>query len=219
MRQMAENIARRANKEDGVADRLWQGRFRSVPLLDETALLACAAYVDLNPVRASMAETLEQSDFTSLQDRIASEKASRAKRPRRRSRKGRKRMRELQRRDGWLAPVYTNPRGGPGPQASRSGRRASDKGFLPIHLPAYLELVDWTGRQLARGKRGRIPDRCAPILERLGLSRETWCELAGNFGRLFRRVAGRPASLAASAERGGVSQRRSSGGAALLAGT
>jgi len=34
-------------------------------LLAETALLACAAYVDLNPIRAAMAQTLDASDFTS----------------------------------------------------------------------------------------------------------------------------------------------------------
>ena len=48
----------------------WQSRYRSVRLLDETALLACAAYVDLNPIRAALAETLEQSNFTSVQRRI-----------------------------------------------------------------------------------------------------------------------------------------------------
>jgi hypothetical protein len=62
----------RANREDHELGKFWQSRFRAVRLLDEAALLACAAYVDLNPIRAAMAETLEQSDYTLVQRRIQS---------------------------------------------------------------------------------------------------------------------------------------------------
>jgi REP element-mobilizing transposase RayT len=71
MRVLNERIARRANKEDGVKGRFWEGRFKSRPLLDEGALLACMAYVDLNPVRAGLAETLAESEFTSIAARLA----------------------------------------------------------------------------------------------------------------------------------------------------
>ncbi|GAD79805.1 transposase [Vibrio ezurae] len=70
MKELNFEISCRANKEDNCKGHFWESRFKSQALLDHSALLSAMAYVDLNPVRAGMAQTPENSEFTSFKARL-----------------------------------------------------------------------------------------------------------------------------------------------------
>ena len=176
MRCTSEVIARLANAQDECTGRFWEGRFKATVLPNEEAIAACMAYVDLNPIRAGLAATPEASDFTSVQERIADAEAS--------SEVTSPDVQDVRveqgPKAGWLSPVPLNP-----PRRKvrerRTARRCSNKGCLPMSLPEYLLLVEWTGRQLHSGKRGYIKSDIPPLLERLGTTNELWLELVRNF--------------------------------------
>jgi len=193
---LAENIARRVNKEEKNSGRFWAGRYKMSRILDETALLAVAIYVDLNPIRAGVATTPETSRYTSAYDRIHAERSSRRSGSRCSSL-----SQESTRDDRWLSPIPLED--GQSKRQSAPQHRASNLGFLPLTTDQYLSLLDWTGRQVRRDKRGSIPAELAPILERLQIVEEQWLETVLNFGRTFRTAAGRLESLVAEAARRG----------------
>lgn len=101
-----------------------------------------------------------------------------------------------------MSPVEINERDDAvGADVDSSGRRASKKGFLAVSMLSYLELLDWTGRQLHREKCGSVPSHLAPILSRIGLDSHAWCDLVRKFGRTFKRAAGTAESLCEEATR------------------
>ena len=191
MRLLCQYIAMRANAEDGEGlGKFWQSRYKAVRILDEETLLACAAYVDLNPIRAALAKTLETSDYTSVQRRITSisqtiEKSSAPTDI------------VLIRSDAFLSPIAIEERTDPiGPQPSRNKKRCSDKGFLAMCEADYLTILDWLARNTVAGKQGSTPVAAPEIFERLGIDSATWSTMAKEFGRSFKNVAGKPTSIA-----------------------
>jgi REP element-mobilizing transposase RayT len=69
MKSLSEFIARRANAEDKIGGKFWEGRFRCQALLSEKSILAAMTYVDLNPVRAEIAKGISTSRYTSVKRR------------------------------------------------------------------------------------------------------------------------------------------------------
>lgn len=193
MAKLNEFISRKANKEDGVPGRFWEGRFKSTRLDDAAAILACMTYIDLNPVRAKMSESLQDSEYTSAQDRYVAELArQRVAEYRKRRRKG-----EIlsERQESLLAA------------ARQRAKRAdwllaldrADSPLRGITESAYLELADWTGRQIRTDKRGRIPDHILPILQELDIHTKRWVRTVEKYGSLFHRLVARTETMAQAA--------------------
>jgi REP element-mobilizing transposase RayT len=148
-------IALRANGEEACTGRFWQGRFKSQALKDESALLACMVYVDLNPVRAGIARDLESSDFTSIQDRI----------------------RRVQKK---LATARNKPQLMVFDEVEKQGR---DLAAIPFRYRDYLQLVDWHSRAAYPRKPGAVNEKPARLLNTLGLNAWQWALLSKEIGK------------------------------------
>ncbi|MGB2741984.1 MAG: transposase, partial [Cognaticolwellia sp.] len=140
MRYINEGVARAANQEDDCKGRFWEARFKSQALLDEAAIVACMAYVDLNPIRANIAKTPETSKHTSVKLRCEQAKASQQD--------------NINKQPSTLMPFVGNP------------RENMSKG-LSFDLKDYLQLIDVTGRSIREDKHGFIEQSQPEILKRL----------------------------------------------------
>ncbi len=176
MRCLNEHIARMANAEDQCTGRFWEGRFKSQALLDETALLMVMAYVDLNPVRAGLAESIETATFTSGQQRLAAVMENETT--------------CLQRRAPRLLPFVESMRHNP------------TEG-LPFNIQDYLDLLDTTGRQVHPMKRGVILATTPTLLLSLGVSSGEWLKNITTLHTRYRLFIGAPHRLSTLARKHG----------------
>jgi hypothetical protein len=170
MRNLNEHIARKANAEDNCKGRFWEGRFKSQALLDGKAVLTCMAYVDLNPVRAKMVESIQSSQYTSVFERIhdkASDVDNKEKLP------------------------FT-----PKPLLGFIGNETknSPKG-IAFSLLDYLNLVEETGKVIRADKRGSLNENACALLIQLGIESDDWLQLAEHFGKQYHQAVGSLAAL------------------------
>lgn len=167
-----ESLSRQANAEDDCTRRFCEGRFKSQALLDEQALLTAIAYVDLNLVRAGMAELPETSDYTSIQERPGCKPAMQS--------------------DQCLSPV-------PQPWCKHRSCLLTPPGVYPgPFLWAGRTMPSWW---IGRGgwcictKKAAVADSPA-LLARLGLDGEAFIAMAATFLREFGPAVGTPAHMA-----------------------
>lgn len=180
MRCLNERIARDVNAEDECAGRFWEGRFKSQALLDEGALLSAMVYVDLNPVRAGVACTPEESEFTSIYERI--QHISRhLKAPKQKSNKQLKREK---------LEIYNNL-SQPRTLVPFANVLANQSHTIDFKLSDYLELVDYTGRVIREDKEaGAIPERLVSIFDRLQFKPTNWISFVQSVGSKFSHAVG-----------------------------
>lgn len=192
MRCLNETIARLSNREDDVKGRFWEGRFKSQALLDEGAILAAMVYVDLNPIRAKVAMTPEESEFTSIYERIqmVAKQMQKNKQIQNNNAAGLSEEKIARECDNMDQPSslmsFTN--------GQIKGPIIADK--LDYKLSDYIQLVDLTGRILREDKRGAIPDFLSPIFSRLNLSSNGWFDMMKNLEKNFYYAIGHAVVLA-----------------------
>ncbi len=172
MKSLNEYVARKANDEDECKGRFWEGRFKCQKLCDQSAVLSCAVYIDLNPIRAELAATPEESIYTSAYERINALKRQRNER-------------QTFEPELWLAPLQNTK---------------NKKGFLGIPLATYLTILDLSGKEIKKGKRGKIPSTLAPILQRIGIIPEHWIETCNFCRKWFSSAIGNSDSLSIFAQ-------------------
>lgn len=169
MKFLNEHIARAANNEDKCTGHFWEARFNSQGLPTNEALLACMVYVDLNPVRASIAKTPESSDYTSLQERI-----KHAFNPK----VAIKEQIDNKQLCHFNIPIK--------PLAPFLGNGNTNLSNIPFSFKDYLLLVDWTGRAVRNDKRSAINENLPPILTRINTNNEEWLIQATGFEKWYR---------------------------------
>jgi hypothetical protein len=210
MGALCENIARRCNSEDQVSGKFWESRYSCRNLAEESAILVCGIYVDLNPIRAGEARVPEQARHTSAYDRIEGRKWRRfagGDDAATGEKTGTTATAGEMPPDGWLCELTllsgleADVRMG---TASCTPWRASDKGILPVSLDDYLKLLDWTGRRIRSDKRGAIPNDLAPILDRLRINSSAWLDSVEHFEKRFGRSVASAARLADRAADAGL---------------
>ena len=207
IRQLSQYMGIRCNDEDQITGHFWEARFGMTRLLDEAAVLACLAYVDLNPLHAHLTDCLEGYPHVSIGERL--------------------RTLDDQAIDtaGWLAPIALSEETSRRPvkvvnrlsreQLAAELQSQQDRllGCLPMDLQQYAALLRWLATRDRKQPAGDGEDEprraaCPELLRQFRLDPREFADLVRGFGRRFCTAAGCPASLQREAERRGKRRLR-----------
>ncbi len=174
MKSLKEPLARLANKNDGTRGAFWEKRFQSIAILDDEALLATCAYIDLNPLAAGIDLAPENSPHTSIRQRVDHAKAQdnweEIKKGIASSFHGSRAAGNIE-QDHWLCPVedrralHANSK-----DESLTPREGMLEGYS---LASYFLLIDYTSRLYRKGK-AIVSQELDGIFDRLGTTPEVW---------------------------------------------
>jgi hypothetical protein len=166
MKCLKEPLSRMANREEKTRGAFFEGRFKSVAILDDEALLATCAYIDLNPVAAGLSAVPEAGEHTSIKQRVEHIKARGRVKDVKAAERGSVAARAKSSRledSLWLCPIE-----------DRRGVDSSREGMLEgFTLGNYLLLVDYTGRLFREGK-ASISRELSAVFSRLGSDADSW---------------------------------------------
>jgi hypothetical protein len=198
MGRLNEFIARSANKEDNVKGKFWESRFKSQTLLDDAATAACMAYVDLNLIRAGLASSPEDCNFTSIQERIRtwyhdsitsppipppqiSLPLTSPSQPPNTTTLSSSALYPIFSLNStpastcWLCPIQSDP---------------LRRGILHLTAPEYFILLNHSARMLRSNNLMPLHADIIPILLRLRANPDAWIDTISHFGSKFRLAAG-----------------------------
>ncbi len=166
MKCLKEPLSRLANKAEKCTGAFFEGRFKSIAILDDESLLSVNAYIDLNLVAAGLAATPETSPHTSIKERLAHVESQVRVEDLKEALRGSvaaSRVAGGLEEKLWLVPIE-----------DRRGLDSNREGMLAgFTLGNYLMLVEYTGRLVREGKASISAD-VADIFERLGFSTDAW---------------------------------------------
>ena len=181
-------LSRMANKEDNCSSHFWEGRYKSIPLLDRAALISCTVYVDLNPIRAGAADNIQNAQHTSIRKRAAAyaaqhslEITSKCHTAAHKVIDQQNELHEIIKTSKWLTSITT--------------ASTENNGLTPgISIEQYIQLIDMTARSFTN-KTKQLHPQAQSTLTELNLNTETWMKSMSRPKNFIGRVIGNAQSL------------------------